>query len=651
MGRPDESRAERPPPREDTPATGSARSVEPRPDHQSNSGATPEAVEISSSFGPEPRTGSFAEISAADVESLRPDESGRTRRIRSEEVPSLPPKDGRIGETLVGRYRLERLIGKGGMGRVYLATQLPLGRAVAVKILNPEFQRKDPQFVRRFFLEAATAARLNHPNSITVYDYGETERGELFIAMEHLKGRPLSRVLSADGPFGAERCLHVSVQIARALREAHSKGIIHRDLKPGNIMLLDEGDDADFAKVLDFGLVKLFNAPGVDAVKLAELDGLGPEPPEGAELTRAGMFLGSPKYMSPEQIQGHDLDPRTDIYSLGVIMYQMVAGRVPFRGASSVEIIYKHVNEPVPAVHELNPEADCPPELESVISRTLAKRRDERFGSMSDLLTALKDVRRTVLGVSSVSGSALGLDLLSQYPIRDTGQVSAEPPPGLGAAAHRTTAPPAPAAPREASFSEVSGVGEESDLSQVRSRSLKRAPRKRGPLARMIPYLGAAVFLVAVGALAFILSSPAPKPVPALPVAAAPAAVPPPPPPAAPVPQTVKVRFSSKPEGARVFEGDLFLGTTPFEHSFPRGSGAPETRTFLFKKDGFVDEKVRERMDSDSLKILTTLRNVPVERADDPPLVTPKKKDRDRDRDRRPSRRETNETEYKENPY
>ena len=137
-------------------------------------------------------------------------------RPRNKSVP--PPKDRRIGAVLSGRSRLEKLIGKGGMGRVYLATQFPLNRAVAVKILNPEFQRKDPQFVRRFFLEAATAARLSHQNTITVFDYGETERKELYIAMEYLKGRPLSRALSTDGPFGAERALHVGKQVVRALR-------------------------------------------------------------------------------------------------------------------------------------------------------------------------------------------------------------------------------------------------------------------------------------------------------------------------------------------------------------------------------------------------------------------------------------------------
>lgn len=215
------------------------------------------------------------QIRAAGPEPFDPDHEVPTANLRPAARPrpsSEPPpmRDPRLGRTLVGRYRIERLIGKGGMGRVYLATQLPLNRPVAVKILSPEFQKKDPQFPKRFFLEAATAAQLNHPNTITVFDYGETEHGELFIAMEYLKGRPLSRVVAADGPLSAERSIHISMQIIRALREAHQKGIIHRDLKPGNIMLLEEGDDLDYAKVLDFGLVKLFNTETSQHEKMLE---------------------------------------------------------------------------------------------------------------------------------------------------------------------------------------------------------------------------------------------------------------------------------------------------------------------------------------------------------------------------------------------
>ena len=321
-------------------------------------------------------------------------------------TPASPGlRDPRVGETIVGRYRLDGLIGKGGMGRVYRATQMPLNRPVAIKILNPEFQRKDPQFVRRFFLEAATAARLTHPNTITVFDYGESDNGELFIAMEFLQGRPLSRVIATDGRFATVRTLHVATQICRALREAHSKGMIHRDLKPGNIVLTEENDDRDFVKVVDFGLVKLFNATQIPSV--------GPEPlssePDIGDLTRAGMFLGSPKYMSPEQIQGIALDPRTDIYSLGVLMYQMATGRPPFNGATSVEVIYKHVNDAPPPLTAGG--IDVPPELQAIILRCLSKRREERYPSMGALLVHLKDARHLLVPRATEGESEADIDL------------------------------------------------------------------------------------------------------------------------------------------------------------------------------------------------------------------------------------------------
>jgi eukaryotic-like serine/threonine-protein kinase len=618
-------------------------------------GETPaggESIEISANFGPAP-SGSFVEVDSGDVENI----NEATRRIRPEDrapEPQIVSKDPRLGVTIANRYRLERLVGKGGMGRVYLATQLPLSRSVAVKILSPEFQRKDPQFVRRFFLEAATAARLNHPNTITVFDYGETERGELFIAMEYLKGRPLSRVLQTEGPFGADRCIYVSMQVVRALREAHSKGIIHRDLKPGNIMLLDEGDDADYAKVLDFGLVKLFNPPGIEI----PWEQVGPDAIEVGELTRAGMFLGSPKYMSPEQIQGHDLDPRTDIYSLGVIMYQCLAGRVPFRGATSVEIIYKHVNAPVPQIHELNPEADCPPELELVVQRCLAKDKDARYASMGDLLAALKDVRRLILGVSSISGGALSMDFAPQS--RDSSQVSAQMPEGIAsprgssippirARLSSVSSPPIgptePAPPpghREAAFVDI--VADESHSGELgreaRARAAVTAVSRVPSLSAALLYVLVPAALVVGGAIAYQMSS-APEPLPPYePPAAvnAPAPAPDPAPPAEPAVLKTRVRFGSKPDGAQVFADNELIGTTPFERELERTKAE---ETFVFKKEGFLDETVKERIDSDSVKIVASLRSKP---SDD---------QASRRRDRKPQKKPDpqSSTDYKENPY
>ncbi|MBI4821041.1 MAG: serine/threonine protein kinase [Deltaproteobacteria bacterium] len=530
-----------------------------------------------------------------------------------------PVRDTRIGTTLVGRYRVEQLVGKGGMGRVYLATQLPLNRPVAVKILSPEFQKKDPQFPRRFFLEAATAAQLNHPNTITVFDYGETEEGELFIAMEFLKGRPLSRAISADGPFSAERTLHVSMQIVRALREAHQKGIIHRDLKPGNIMLLAEGDDVDYAKVLDFGLVKLFHTDTSNHQKLFEQLSNENDAEEVGELTRAGMFLGSPKYMSPEQIEGRPLDPRTDIYSLGVIMFQMLAGRVPFRGNASVEIIYKHVNQPVPAIHEVNPEADAPPELERLVARCLEKSQHLRPASMADLLLEMKDVRRLITGVSSVSG--LSLDSIGQY-----AAASLPPAPSLPPATVTTP-------PKEAAFTD-SVIPDDAPSVPLERRSNPVKANARPPV-RWVPIVFAGLALLSVGIGAFVLSQPAPEP----PVVA------PPVPDPEPERVTTQIHFESRPDQADVFENEVRVGRTPLDLEVTTAPNDSPSHRFVFKKEGFHDELVEERLEGARLRIVATLKPVEPE-VKPPPLVAPK---------RSPSVKKTvppkSPPDYKENPY
>jgi len=193
--------------------------------------------------------------------------------------------DPLIGKTVSGRFRIVSVIARGGMGKVYKAEQAPLGRVCALKVLMPKYEGdKDPEFHKRFFLEAATAAKLSHPNTVTIFDYGIDEE-IYYIAMEYIEGRTLFRVLRDEGPFPESRTAHITRQICRALREAHGLGVIHRDLKPGNVLLSSHGDEKDYVKVLDFGLVK---------------DVTG----EKEDLTQQGLFMGSPKYMAPEQITG-----------------------------------------------------------------------------------------------------------------------------------------------------------------------------------------------------------------------------------------------------------------------------------------------------------------------------------------------------------
>ncbi|HUJ25353.1 MAG TPA: serine/threonine-protein kinase [Myxococcales bacterium] len=282
-----------------------------------------------------------------------------------------------LGRLINDRYRVVEQIGAGGMGRVYKALQAPLDRAVALKVLSIG-DSQDPNLARRFSLEAAVTAKLTHPNTISVYDYGCTADGICFIAMEYLNGRTLLDVLKQEGPLAQDRVIHIAQQICRSLGEAHALGIIHRDLKPTNVMLLSQPDDLDFAKVLDFGLVKFFVGEG----------------PQG-DVTDQGTFVGSPHYVSPEQARNRQPDQRSDIYSLGAVLYQMLTGRPPFVAESSLDIILRHVLEtPIPP-REARPDLSITPELQEIVLRCLAKEREDRYQSMDDVFAHLKLARST----------------------------------------------------------------------------------------------------------------------------------------------------------------------------------------------------------------------------------------------------------------
>ena len=302
--------------------------------------------------------------------------------------------DPLIGRTVNDRFKIMALIARGGMGKVYRAEQAPLGRVCAIKVLNPNYAGEhDPEFHKRFFLEASIASKLTHPNTVTIFDYGRTDDDIYYMAMEYLEGHTLHRAIREAGCFPDERAAHVARQICRALREAHSLGVIHRDLKPANIFLVEHGDETDFVKVLDFGLVK-----DVSEGKPAE------------ELTQTGLFMGSPKYMAPEQIRGDRVDARTDIYSLGIIMYEMLTGKVPFDRPNSVNILMAHVNEEPPPLRTMNPNINPSAALEETVARCMAKDPDNRFRSMDEVLAALKRV-----GASAMTATVSGVGQTGEY--------------------------------------------------------------------------------------------------------------------------------------------------------------------------------------------------------------------------------------------
>ncbi len=287
--------------------------------------------------------------------------------------------DPLLGRVIGGNYKVESLIGEGAMGRVYQATHIQLRNKVALKILRSNLV-DDATVVKRFQREAQAASRLNHPNCISIYGFGEEDDGELlWMAMEYIQGRDLGRIINEDAPLPAVRIVHIIRQVCEALDEAHASNIIHRDLKPANVVCFDHRRTKDFVKVLDFGIAKITD-PGEDY----------------QPLTRDGIVCGTPAYMSPEQVQGFELDPRSDLFSLGIILYQTMTARLPFYAESAVEVATKIVIEdPVPP-SKVRPDWSYPPELEAVVMKLLSKKREERFPNAIEVRDALDRCMETL---------------------------------------------------------------------------------------------------------------------------------------------------------------------------------------------------------------------------------------------------------------
>ena len=287
--------------------------------------------------------------------------------------------DPNLGRRILDQYVLVDKIGEGGMGAVYLADQPTMGRRAVVKLLHPALSR-DPQVAARFNLEARAAAALNHPHIVTVYNYGALDDGVLFLAMEHLEGRDLERAIEETGRLSATRAVHVARQICDALAEAHARGVVHRDLKPSNVMLVTRGRDDEFVKVLDFGIAKV----------------------RGVALTHSGMVFGTPEYMSPEQLRGRALDGRSNLYALGVVLFEMLAGRLPFECDTPEEWMTAHLERLPPTVSESAPDAEVPRELEALVARLMAKdpaARPATAEELSELLAAaVGDAPSTAVG-------------------------------------------------------------------------------------------------------------------------------------------------------------------------------------------------------------------------------------------------------------
>jgi len=300
------------------------------------------------------------------------------RMSDSESAPTQLVNVGRdpLADTIIGeRYRVLGRIGEGGMGTVFRVEHVLMKKVLALKLLRAEFSNV-PDALRRFEREAQSASRLNHPNIISVTDFGHGATGELFLVMEFIAGQPLSEVLAREGRLEVGRACHIASQILRALEHAHAEGVVHRDLKPANVMLVRDVDPRlpETVKILDFGIAKMTQAQGSD------------EP-----LTRGMMIFGTPAYMSPEQAAGQEADSRADLYSCGIILYEMLAGRKPFIDEDLVKLLGLQITAAPPHFAETAPEAHVPPALETVVMRVLEKDRDKRFASAAEFREAIEE--------------------------------------------------------------------------------------------------------------------------------------------------------------------------------------------------------------------------------------------------------------------
>jgi hypothetical protein len=288
-----------------------------------------------------------------------------------------------IGKILADRYRVLRTLGEGGMGRVYLAEHVRMGRMSAVKVMSPALA-PTPEAISRFNREASNASRINHPNVAAIYDFGETEDGTLYLAMEYVEGRTLTAVLREGGPLVPARAADLAGQIADGLHAAHHLGIVHRDLKPDNVLVTTLHDGREQVKIVDFGIAKTTQS-------------------NDQTVTSLGMAIGTPEYMSPEQIAGESLDPRTDLYSLGLVLFNMLTGGLPHPALTSKQSLVQRLTARPLTLAEVKPSVVWPPRVQKALDRALAPEPDERY---SNVLDFARDVRGAA-GLPTFRGAAV----------------------------------------------------------------------------------------------------------------------------------------------------------------------------------------------------------------------------------------------------
>ena len=341
---------------------------------------------------------------------------------------SAGPASDLVGQVVADRYHIVKKLGEGGMGQVYLGEHVKMGRRSAIKVMNPSMVH-DPDAVARFNREASNASRINHPNVCAIYDFGETPDGLIYLAMEFIEGEPLTDLLEREGALPIARASSIFLQVAEALQAAHDLGIVHRDLKPDNIMLARRKGGGDVVKVVDFGIAKAVG--GDDA---------------GQKVTKTGLVVGTPEFMSPEQLSGDTLDGRSDLYSLALVFYRMLSGKLPFEATTVQETMIKRLTDEPTKLAEARPDLSFPPGLQPVLDTALARTPMERYQSVAKFAADVAAITGRPAGHAVPTTRAGLADTEGKTQLLDTSLTGG---PTTRISAKRVPAPAAPPPPRK----------------------------------------------------------------------------------------------------------------------------------------------------------------------------------------------------------
>lgn len=504
--------------------------------------------------------------------------------------------DALIGRKVGGRFTITGRIARGGMACVYSATQAQVNRPVAIKVLRSSVMSGDgsaTDFRRRFLQEADILSRLQHPNLVTLIDYGQIDElpgDHYYIAMEFLQGETLARRFRRVGRLGVAQSIRIARQVGRGLREAHRQGFVHRDLKPSNIMLVPEDDESDIVKLIDFGIGKVVQARS-QATDLEEED-----------RTRVGLLLGSPRYMAPEQIRGEAVEPRTDLYGLGIILFQALTGRVPFEHASDVETMLAHCSVTAPPLDAYVEEPTG--SLPDLLADLLQKRAEDR-PTIHEFLARLANVEAELFDSVGLAGPTLFGNRISSLPGARVGSIRPPPPPP------RPTRVGAPLATEE-----LVPLYKSEPPTVVTTGTLGAAPttwpEPPAPRSKKWGLVLLATFSVLLWlGLRGEPASQAPKPSSSAPVSLS---------------TSFLLTLESMPSQAVVREDGTVMGRTPLRIAIARGSVSASPRRFTLEREGYVTYTHEQADSATDTTVSATLKEVPRELVDSAPKG-PRKRD------------------------